>query len=68
MAVDSIPYPIDWENKDRMKFYVGFVLGIAKMLKEEGKITHDLVSGLDWDGDTFLKDHTFQDHPHFQLK
>jgi len=68
MAVDSVPYPISWENKDRMRFYIGFVLGIATMLKQEGKITHDLVSGIDWDGDTFLSDQLFIDLPHFQLK
>ena len=68
MAVDSVPYPIQWTNLDRMKFYVGYVLGVARMLKDSGQIEHELVSGLDWDGDTFLKDHTFHDHPHFQLK
>lgn len=67
MAVDSVPYPIEWENTARMKFYVGFVLGIAQMLLGYGLIDHKLISGLDWDGDTFLKDHTFRDHPHFQL-
>jgi len=68
MAVDSVPWPIQWENTARMKFYVGYVLGVARMLKDYGLIEHELISGLDWDGDTFLKDHTFHDHPHFQLK
>jgi len=68
MAVDSVPYPINWTNTDRMKVYVGFVLGVAAMMKSNGQIEHHLVSGLDWDSDTFLKDHTFHDHPHFQLK
>ena len=67
IAVDSVPYPVQWDNKARMKFYVGYVLGVARMLLESGKIKHKLISGLDWDGDTFLKDHTFHDHPHFQL-
>lgn len=67
MAVDSVPYPIEWENTARMKFYVGYVLGVAQMLLDYGLIEHRLISGLDWDGDTLLKDHTFRDHPHFQL-
>lgn len=68
MAVDAVPWPIDWENTDRMKFFIGYVLGIARMLKDYGAIEHDLITGIDWDADTFLKDHKFSDHPHFQLK
>lgn len=67
-AVDAVPYPIEWKNTDRMKFFVGFVLGIAEMLYQEGIINSQIVSGLDWDDDTFLKDHKFKDHPHFQIK
>jgi len=68
MAVDAIPYPIDWGDVNRMKYFAGYVMGIAKMLKRYGIISHDLISGLDWDGDTELSDTTFKDHPHFQLK
>ena len=68
MAVDAIPWPIDWEDTERMKYFAGHVMGVAKMLKRYGAITHDLISGLDWDADTELKDTTFKDHPHFQLK
>ncbi len=67
MAVDSVPWPIEWGNTARMKFYAGYVLGVAQMLLDYGLVEHKLISGLDWDGDTFLKDHTFIDHPHFQL-
>lgn len=66
-ALDAVPYPIDWKNTARMKFFIGFVLGIAQVLESIGVIEHHLVSGIDWDGDTHLKDHTFHDHPHFQL-
>ena len=68
LAVDVVPYPIEWKNKDRMRYFAGFVLGIAQMLKKEGKIKHDIVWGADWDDDTFLKDHSFVDLPHFQIK
>jgi len=68
LAVDAVPWPIEWDNTDRMKYFAGFVMGIAQMLKDYGAITHDLVTGLDWDDDTILKDTTFKDHPHFQLK
>ena len=68
MAVDVIPYPIEWWNINRMKFFAGYVLGIAQRMYNDGEISHKLVSGLDWDADTVLKDTTFKDHPHFQLK
>ena len=68
MAVDAVPYPIEWDNTKRMKFFIGMIIGIAKILKNIGVISHDLVTGIDWDGDTELSDHTFHDHPHFQLK
>ena len=67
MAIDAAPYPIDWANKDRAIFFVGFVLGTASRLLAEGKITHKVVSGMDWDNDTDLDDQTFIDRPHFQL-
>jgi len=68
MAVDVIPYPIDWKDLERMKFFAGYVLGMAQELLNTGKISHKVISGLDWDADTELKDTTFKDHPHYQLK
>ena len=68
LAVDVIPYPIDYKDVNRMRFFAGFVLGIASQLKEQGKIEHDIVSGFDWDRDTELKDTRFLDGPHFQIK
>jgi len=60
-AVDVVPYPIEWENTPRMKFFIGYVLGTAKQMNI------NVTSGIDWDGDTFLKDTNFFDHPHFQI-
>ena len=68
LAVDVVPYPIEWDNLDRMKFFIGYVLGVATMLKQYGKIENDIVSGIDWNSDTSLKDTTFFDHPHFEIK
>lgn len=67
MAIDAVPWPIEWDNTNRMKYFAGYVMGVAKMLKDYGAIEHELISGLDWDNDTILKDTTFKDHPHFQL-
>jgi len=68
LAVDVIPYPIDWKDTKRMIYFAGFVKGIATKLKEEKKITNNIRWGGDWDSDTELKDNTFQDYPHFELK
>ena len=67
-AVDVSSYPIDWDDEDRMRYFAGFVMGIAKMLKEVGLIKSDIVWGGDWDGDTDLNDQSFRDLVHFEKK
>lgn len=67
MAVDAVPYPIDWEDTNRMRYFAGHVMGIARLLKDRGIIDHNLRWGGDWDMDTELKDNRFQDLPHFEL-
>lgn len=67
LAVDVVPYPIDWDNTTRMDYFGGFVMGIYTQLKAEGKITSEIRWGHDWDGDTELSDTTFVDRPHFQI-
>ena len=68
MAMDAVPYPIDWNDTNRMIFFAGFVIATAKRLKKEGLITHEIRWGGDWDRDTELRDNRFQDFPHFELK
>lgn len=60
-AVDALPYPIDWDDRERMTLFAGFVLGVAKMLG----VT--LRWGGDWDQDTEVDDNRFDDLPHFEL-
>jgi peptidoglycan L-alanyl-D-glutamate endopeptidase CwlK len=67
MAVDSIPYPIDWKDVNRMRYYAGFVVGIASYLYETGVIKHRVRWGGDWDKDTQVNDQRFNDLPHFEL-
>lgn len=68
LAVDVVPYPIDWKNTKRMIRFIGFVQGIATRLLAEGKITHEILSGADWDNDNYMTDHQFTDLPHFFIK
>ena len=74
MAVDIMPYKkgtnaFSGNEKDDRRFYMlmGIVKAVAARLKEEGKITHDVRFGLDWDGDDTFRDQTFDDLPHFEL-
>lgn len=67
MAADVVPYPIDWNDTDRMRYFAGMVKGIAALLYRQGVVTHQLRWGGDWDRDTELKDNRFQDLPHFEL-
>lgn len=66
-AVDVVPYPVDWDNTDRMYLFVGYVLATAQMMYDMGLIDHEIRSGADWDGDTMTDDQKFIDLPHWEL-
>jgi len=61
LAVDVVPYPIEWRDKDRMHYFAGQVMGIA------AKMGIEIKWGGDWDRDTHLSDERFHDLPHFEL-
>lgn len=62
LAVDVVPYPIDWNDKERFRAFGGFVLGVAATLNIP------LRWGGDWNGNKNFKDESFIDMPHFELK
>jgi hypothetical protein len=61
LAVDVLPYPIEYGDEKRMYYFAGFVMMIAK---DKGI---KLRWGGDWDSDTEVKDQTFFDLAHFEL-
>ena len=63
MAVDVIPYPIDWQDRERMCYFAGHVMAIAKTM-----FGVDIRWGGDWDLDTDLADNVFDDLPHFEIR
>ncbi len=63
LAVDVVPYPIDWKDRERMTLFAGFVKGLAK-----GMYNIDLRWGGDWDSDFHVQDNRFDDFPHFEIK
>lgn len=67
MAVDVAPYPILWEDDGRHYFFAGWVFCVAARLLEEGRVTHKVRFGGDWDSDTYTEDQSFNDLVHFEL-
>lgn len=69
MAVDVTPFlrekPVDLNDIPRHIYFGGFVMAIADLLYEEGRITHKVRWGGDWDGDLNPKDGW--DYVHFEL-
>jgi peptidoglycan L-alanyl-D-glutamate endopeptidase CwlK len=66
-AVDVMPYPIDWNDRERLTLFAGRVLGIADMLLAAGEIHHKIRWGGDWNQDTHVKDNKFDDLVHFEI-
>ena len=61
-AVDCVPYPIDWNDRERFHLFAGFVIGIAKSMGI------NLRWGGDWNQNWFVDDNKFDDFPHFELR
>ena len=62
LAVDVVPYPIDWNDRERFVFMAGIIKGVAhaKGIK--------IRWGGDWDQDTDLGDRNVpMDLPHIEL-
>lgn len=66
-AIDVAPYPIDWNNIKQFYWFAGYVMGIAQRLKDEGKITHSIRYGGDWNCDKIITEQQFNDLVHFEL-
>lgn len=62
LAVDVIPWPVDWEDTKRFYHFAGYVKGIARGMGI------GLRWGGDWDSDNDLNDQTFFDLVHFELR
>ena len=61
LAVDAVPYPIDWNDRERFVYFAGIVKGIASQLSIKMRW------GGDWDSDNQLHDQTWMDLPHYEL-
>ena len=73
-AIDIMPYKkgtnaFSGKEEDNRRFYfmMGIVYAVSEKLLEEGKISHRVRFGLDWDGDHIYSDQNFTDMPHLEL-
>lgn len=61
LAVDAVPFPIDWQDIERMRAFAFFVKGLATGMGIKLRL------GADWDSDFSCKDQRFHDMPHIEL-
>ena len=66
LAVDLAPWDahrgvIDWDHPQRFILLAGMGLDLAM------EMDLPITWGGDWDNDTYMRDHSFKDFPHFQL-
>ena len=61
LAIDAVPFPIEWDNRIKFYHFVGYVKATADQLNIK------IRCGADWDNDNDLNDQTFFDLPHFEL-
>lgn len=61
MAVDVAPYVVDYNDRERITYFAGYVMAIALSLGI------NLRWGGDWDMDTQVNDNAFDDLVHFEL-
>ena len=60
-AVDIVPYPIDWDDRDRFVLLAGYILQAA------GDRSIALRWGGDWKMSNMRQDNGFDDLVHFEL-
>ncbi len=61
LAIDIVPYPVDWKNTDAFYYAAGHILMVAEMLDI------DMRWGGDWNRNDILHDQKFYDLGHFEL-
>jgi len=60
-AVDVVPYPLNWGDRDRFHLFAGVVLGVAASMGLAVRW------GGDWDRDFRPANNSFDDLPHYEL-
>lgn len=66
MAVDIVPYPVNWNDYRRFYYMGGLILAVAAPILEGTGFV--LRWGGDWDRDGETADQSFNDLVHFELR
>ena len=61
-AVDLAPYPVDWDDRERFHYMGGMIRGIGQQLGVK------IRWGGDWDSDGEIKDNSFDDLVHVEIR
>ena len=61
LAIDVVPYPVDWKDLERFMWMGPYVIGVADC---EGV---KLRWGADWNGNRRTSDERFLDYAHFEI-
>lgn len=61
-AIDVAPYPLDWNDAEAFTLLAGIYYGVAAMMGINIRL------GADWDGDLNIREHSFKDRPHIELR
>ena len=71
LAVDVVPYPIDWgeagTESEKRKAIARFYHFAGYVLRTAEKMDISIRWGGDWDGDKDFSDQSFDDLPHWEL-
>jgi peptidoglycan LD-endopeptidase CwlK len=67
MAIDAVTYPINWEDVNQHYYFSGYVKAVADLFYEQGKISHKVRCGADWNKNMQVSDENFMDLFHFEL-
>jgi peptidoglycan L-alanyl-D-glutamate endopeptidase CwlK len=66
-AADVVPYPIDWNDRQRFAAFAAVVIETAERLRAANRMRYAVRWGGDWDGDGDWRDERFLDMPHYEL-
>jgi peptidoglycan L-alanyl-D-glutamate endopeptidase CwlK len=70
LAADIYAYvngKVNWDE-ETLTYINGIIYAVAQLLYKDGKITHKVREGLNWDGDgEIITDQTLIDRPHIEL-
>lgn len=67
MAADVMSYPLDWTNWQNNFYFGGYVMSLADKLFKEGKMSHKVRWGGNWDMSDQIHQQKFMDLSHFEL-